>query len=212
MASIKIYSITTTSAKAYLKDLDLTYWGNYGTENLPRHYKYTITINGVSKTVKPDLDNEGETTVATFSNLSAGTTYTATAIVNYLTGGGYDLTSELTETFTTDEDTSNKPSTFSWDTPKTSGGPFNITATEWNNFTSKINEELKYLGKTEYSFTKAVKGESFTASMYNEAVNAIKSMGGGAGGYIYTVNKGDNITEYAVNQIVAELNSAINNL
>lgn len=117
--------------------------------------------------------------------------------------GGTNFTTEVAD---------ERPSTFSWTTAKTQGGAFNLTATEWNSFTAKINEMREYLGLSRYSFTKAVKGETFTADMYNEARKAIQGMGDEVGTYIPTVSSGDSITAYIINQIVAELNSAITNL
>lgn len=114
--------------------------------------------------------------------------------------------------FTTEEAGSDKPSTFSWTNAKTKGKPFNLTAVEWNNFTLRINEMREYLGLSDYSFTKAVKGNVFTAGMYNEARKAIQGMGDDVGSYIPTVSSGQTITAYMMNQIVAELNSAITNL
>lgn len=105
-----------------------------------------------------------------------------------------------------------KPNIFKWSTTKTSGGTFNLTAIEWNSLQDTINQMRDYLGLSEYNFTRAVKGETFTALMYNEAREAIQGFGHGAGSYIPEVSKGDTITADIMNVIVTELNSAINNL
>ena len=65
---------------------------------------------------------------------------------------------------------------FEWDTPKTSGGYFNITAAEWNRFLDAINSARAGKGLTAYNFTYASKGGDFYAYMFNQAVQAISAM------------------------------------
>ena len=105
-----------------------------------------------------------------------------------------------------------KPNTFSWSSTKLSGGAFNLTATDWNDLQDTINLMRDYLGLSEYDFTRAVKGETFTALMYNEVREAIQGFGYDAGSYIPEVSIGDTITAEIINVLVTELNSAINNL
>jgi hypothetical protein len=69
-----------------------------------------------------------------------------------------------------------RPSDWAWATSKISGQPINLTAVEWNNFTSRINEFRVYRGLSTYSFTTVSKGMDITASIFNQAVNAINSM------------------------------------
>lgn len=83
---------------------------------------------------------------------------------------------------------------FAWTYAKTSGGRFNLTAAEWNGLWDAI--ELR-LGRS-YSHTRAYVGNTFTAAMYNEAVNAI---GRGA-----TVSRGDTITAALMNALVTNVN------
>jgi len=99
-----------------------------------------------------------------------------------------------------------RPSNFSWTYTKTSGGAFNLTATEWNNLTARINAFRKYKGLSNYSFTTAYKGNDFTAAMYNQARLAIQAISG-YGTYIPTVTKGQAVTAYMLNVLVSELNS-----
>lgn len=203
MASYSISNITENSVDVKVSGLS-------------SNYTYDIRIFVRLSNDTSDVTYDETTTVSyttsyseTISGLDENTDYTINVGINEGSGNVWIGS----KTFTTDEIVEEeKPDTFSWTYAKTQDGAFNLTATEWNNFTSRINEERAYLGLSAYSFTKAVKGNNFTASMYNQAVNAIKGMGGGAGGYIYTVSKGDTITAYEMNQIVAELNSAINNL
>lgn len=53
-----------------------------------------------------------------------------------------------------------------------------LTATEWNAFTKRINEFREYRGVSSYSFTTVNSNTNFTASIYNEAVAAIKGISG----------------------------------
>ncbi len=99
-----------------------------------------------------------------------------------------------------------RPSNFSWTYTKTKGGSFNLTATEWNNLTARINAFRVYRGLSNYSFTRAYSGNDFTAAMYNQAVNAIKGISG-YGSYLYTVSKGDTVTAAGLNALRDELNA-----
>lgn len=99
-----------------------------------------------------------------------------------------------------------RPSNFSWTYAKTSGGDFNLTAAEWNAFTSRINEFREYCDLSTYGFTTASKGNNFTAAMYRQARTAIQAIDG-YGTYIPYVYSGDEITAYMMNILVSELNS-----
>jgi hypothetical protein len=99
-----------------------------------------------------------------------------------------------------------RPPTFAWTYAKTQGGRFNLTAQEWNAFTQNVNLVRQYKSKAVYSFTSAVKGNIFTAAMYNQARAAIQQIGGGAGGYIPQVAAGQTITAQMVNVLVSEIN------
>lgn len=99
-----------------------------------------------------------------------------------------------------------RPSNFSWTYAKVKGEAFNLKATEWNNFTSRINAFRAYKGLSNYSFTYAYKGNDFTAAIYNQARKAIQAISG-YGTYIPTVSAGQDITAYMMNVLVSELNS-----
>lgn len=113
-----------------------------------------------------------------------------------------------------------RPKDFKWTIPKISGQPLRLSASEWNAFTKKINEFLKYKGKTTINFTSAVsaglpqgavvggnhglsEGKVISAKMMNEAVNAIASMGGD----VSEVVNGTPVTAEFFNNIVDVLNS-----
>lgn len=112
-------------------------------------------------------------------------------------GTKYTLTKSIT--------ISSKPASFSWAYAKNSGSDFNLKATEWNSFTSKINEFRDWKGLSDYSFTTAVKGNTFTAAMFNQAVTAINAMY--SNNPLSSVSKGSTVTAYILNNIVSVLNN-----
>ena len=115
---------------------------------------------------------------------------------------------------------SGKPTSFKWDIAKTSNQSLRVSASEWNAFTSKINEFLKYKGKSAVAFTKAVsaglgkgavvggnhelsEGKVISANIVNEAVRALESMGI----TISEVSSNQTITADFFNNLVTKLNS-----
>lgn len=70
-----------------------------------------------------------------------------------------------------------RPFDWSWVTTVSQGSAINLTAAEWNSFTSRINEFRKYSGLSEYSFTTAVSGSTkIEASICNQAYTAIEAI------------------------------------
>ena len=133
-------------------------------------------------------------------DVTAGTTYYLWVRYYSTSASGYiDLYIDPPEVVT-------RPNDFSWTYSKVQGGTFNLTATEWNNFTSRINAFREYKGLSDYSFTRAYSGNNFTAAMYNQARIAIQAISG-YGTYIPTVTKGQQITAYMMNVLVSELNA-----
>ena len=75
--------------------------------------------------------------------------------------------------------TSSRPSNFYWTTPKNSGDPVtNLTDDEWNALCAKINDFREYKSYTDSSFTAAITGNTFYATQFNQARNAILPMNG----------------------------------
>lgn len=85
-----------------------------------------------------------------------------------------------------------RPSNWSWSYSIYSGGPmyqttkindttyygYVMTANEWNNFLSRINQFRSYKGLSNYTgFSSIVSGSSCTAAVINQAVSAINAMG-----------------------------------
>ena len=131
--------------------------------------------------------------------LDSNTTYNIRLI-----SADYDNTSEYSSYKSITTPT--RPDYFSWDTQKTQGASFKLTASEWNSFTRNINMIRTYKNYSTYSFTTVKTGDTVTAAIYNEARKAIQGISG-YGAYIPTVSTRDNITAYCLNQIVSELNA-----
>lgn len=139
-------------------------------------------------------------TYYTFRNLSGNTTYSFGV-------KAYDINGNVTGLYVSYQTTLKpRPATFSWDSSKTYGATFNLTASEWNRLTSNINQVRSYKGYTSYSFSYAYSGNAFTADMYNQAVYAISSMSPPTS-VPYTRSKGDTIQAYDINRLRDSINS-----
>lgn len=145
--------------------------------------------------------NNGER-IVTFSGLNQGQTYNfkAQAVFNW---NSTDLWSYyIREVNVT---TSSRPASFSWDTQKTSGATCNLTASEWNRLTVKINEFRAYKNLSSYSFTTASAGNVFTAAIFNQARNAISAMN--TSGLPGTKSTGDYVNASDLNALRDTLNA-----
>ena len=101
-----------------------------------------------------------------------------------------------------------RPNTFKWTNSKEKGKEFNLTAKEWNDLCQNVNDLLAYCDWWDYSFTKAVKGEKFTAEMFNEILDAIKPISKRTLEELedYEVKTGDIIKAQALNDLIALVN------
>lgn len=107
-----------------------------------------------------------------------------------------------------------RPNDWEWTTkisstayvPMDSLGFHPVTATEWNNFTKRINEFRAYTGYSDYSFSIVSRGQEFTPTIYNQAVNAIKGISG-YGSYLSTISKGTELTANLLLSLRDELNA-----
>jgi hypothetical protein len=101
------------------------------------------------------------------------------------------------------------PSPLAW-TDRSSGQNFNLTAKEWNDMTSKINAWRKYQNSsaTTINFPVAFSGNDLTASMFNQAVNAITALNPP---YLPAaiVGVGETVTATKINRISDSLDSLI---
>ena len=141
----------------------------------------------------------GSSGVIDLTFLDSNTTYSLR-----LVSADYDNTSEYSsyKSITTPS----RPDYFSWDTEKTQGEVFTLTAVEWNAFTQNINLIRAHRHYNTYSFTTVYAGDEVTAEIYNEAREAIQGISG-VGVYIPTVYAGNEITADCLNAIVSELNA-----
>lgn len=98
-----------------------------------------------------------------------------------------------------------RPDNFQWTYPKISGQPFRLTASEWNNFTNRINEFRDYLDLSQVSFSTAITNNIIYASIFNQARSAISSMN--SSGLPSAKSSNDKIYASDLNAIVSCLNN-----
>lgn len=178
-----------TYIKAYVAGLDT----NYGRDD---------------RTVRWYLDDESQGDAALgphvsqtdsyyFYNLTPGTQYKIGASIFFTEDG---VISEK-HVFTWCTTLNPRPDYFEWDYEKVQGEEIYITATEWNALQANINAVRAYKSYSNYSFTKASRGNKITAAMYNQCISAID-----------TINS-RNLSSYKVTAGVTPLSAeAINNL
>ena len=71
-----------------------------------------------------------------------------------------------------------RPADWSWESTIRSGKPIAITASEWNAFTTRINEFREYAGLSSYSFTTVSSGTPISYWIVNQARTAISEISG----------------------------------
>lgn len=166
--------IGATSIQLYANGHDVTptYSPNNGQSGVSGYYFYMSTDGGTTwgsaQTVYKSASGDA---YYTFTGLTVNTTYTFGCRV-------FDNANNISTMLTTSATTvSNRPANFSWTTAKTSGGNFNLTASEWDALTQRINDFRSYKSLAAYSFTNAPYSDGqFYAFMFNQAVTAINDM------------------------------------
>lgn len=142
------------------------------------------TIDATSKLSTQTKYSDGSQSFSvTFGNLVANASYLFRGIsykaASY--AGGYAPNSGYGGWLTVKNDKT-RPANWVWTTAsdsnghKISGATFAMLATEWNTFTNRINGFRDYKGLAAYSFSNAVKGNSFMFYMFNEAKTSIEAM------------------------------------
>lgn len=141
-------------------------------------------------------------TTVTFVNLTPNATYNIRATVTRnatmytynrtLTGGNMEVIYEIA-----------RPDNWEWNTPKSSGNLFSMSATEWNAFATRINQFREYKGWGKYEFTNAQPGGYFYFQMFNETKAAIDAM---ATTGVGTVMKGSYVSANDLNILRNTLN------
>lgn len=156
---------------------------------------------------------------ATFIPLEKGD-LTLTA---YIVAGGYTSDVAITQIYIPIDE---RPEKFTWingvsleadvnkeDGEKTPDGNivFSLTSEEWKRLISNINNVRIYRQCEAYPFTSICieKGDKITAQIYNEAVEAITSIGknGEYGAYLSTVSKEGDITATLLDLLKNEINA-----
>lgn len=140
-----------------------------------------------------------------FTGLTFNTTYT---IDFYCSGSGYtnsDIGSASIKTSSISDWTGFDY--ISSETTMTISGStiYVMSANLWNGFTTRINEFRDYFGLPDYSFTTVYKDTNCSASIINEAINAINALGFSQS----TVSSGTNISASIFLTMKNNLNSLI---
>lgn len=133
----------------------------------------------------------------TFSGLKAGTDYACNVKLDNKDWIG-------TQYFTTNKAAKPRPDNWSWYSSIYSGDSIGLSALEWNDFTTRINDFRAYKGLSKYSFTRVSRGMNISASIMNEAVAAIKAMNSSVPNNVYS---GNNISASFFNNLKNALNN-----
>lgn len=204
MASMTFSNVTSTSFTAEVTDLDTSYTRN------DRTIEWYL---GSSKQSSGSLSAHASSASCSFSGLTPNTDYTVKASIRWSSTptSGLDRTTIISGRHMTKpgaippDPKPERPGYFYWDTAKTSGAKFNLTASEWNRLISNINSVRSYLGYSNASFSKAVAGNEFTATMFNQARSAIISISGFTG-YIPQASSGGKIYANMLNALQGGIN------
>lgn len=209
MARAISYTATETTIKVQVTGLDSGYdWDD-------REITWLIcnTSGSVLSRKYGDIGaNVTSTSYVTFTGLTPGTEYEVEYEIIYSSTeeGLLDQAVYGSKTVYTEE-VAIEP--FSWDTPKTSGKTFNVTASEWNRLIDKITEVYTYLGWADYQdtypITKVKKGGIFYAERFNEVREAIGNLYSTG---LKTKYSGNIIYADDLNQLVTSLNAKIDSL
>jgi hypothetical protein len=172
-------AVTNLSASPSTNGVYLSWSGASGATS----YSAEIYVQGTSSNpVAASYSFNGTST--SLGGLSPNTAYTAKVYANNAVGSG---TADF-ENFTTAPTTPTRPKNWEWtslvssrqtDPTVTYLGTIPlvlVNASEWNNFTKRINDFRTYKGLSTVSFSSTSSGNGFTDTIYNQAVNAISPM------------------------------------
>jgi hypothetical protein len=172
-------AVTNLSASPSTSGVYLSWSGASGATS----YSAEIYLQGTSSNpVSASYLFNGTSTV--IDGLSPNTAYTAKVYANNAVGSG---TADF-ENFSTLPIAPTRPSNWAWTSLVSSRATDpNVTyrgviplaivnASEWNSFTTRINEFRTYKNLANISFSSANSGAEFTDAMYQQAVNAISPM------------------------------------
>lgn len=205
MADLSVKEKTSSSVKIKLSGMSESYTGNRNYY----WYKKLSSSDNWGSSVKSDSSTGIQTELEyTFTGLEASTSYDFRCAIQYWSGGGTEgWTRPSIYKIVTEAASVKLPDPWAWSSTKTKGQSVKITASEWNDFTSKIDEFRVYKGKEKYSYTFVERGDPISASVCLEAYNAI-----------YEIANSDDMPEipFKGNQIKAsffnDLRDALNNV
>lgn len=100
-----------------------------------------------------------------------------------------------------------RPNNYTWDNPKVSGGTYNLTAVEWNNYLSRLEQFITYLGADNFIPVYVISGEIFYSDYMNHVIQFLIL-------YLWKTDlsifemvlQGYTITAALLNRIVTEMN------
>lgn len=161
---------------------------------------YVRLATGATAVIDEIYTSTGTSLTKTFDGLQQNTQYAANAGV--VTGSGTDWIG--TQYFTTKtssgggggdvDPTPSRPSNWQWQSAIYSGATMNISAIEWNAFTSRIDDFRNYAGLSNYGFSTVSRGQSISYWIVNQAVNGISTIPGRGWMLPATVNTGEILT------------------
>lgn len=135
---------------------------------------------GDTSTASPTnfVGNLAENVEVTITGLQPLTTYT---IFSRAFDRGNNGASDADRTIGSFTTRAPRPPLFSWDSAKVSGGPFNVTANEWNRLKVNVDAVRDYLEMPpfawNYNASPASPGQAFTAARWNDMRNATLNVG-----------------------------------
>jgi len=157
-------------------------------------------------------------TSTTINSLSSDTEYNFKVSIYYDNGGAIyavDSSGNTDYLYFSKSTTPVRPSNWSWTTTIVQGGDlysvsgknlYVMPATEWNAFTTRINDFRHYCDLSDYSFTSISSDSDFTADVFNEVCEAIDDCNPIT--FVPTdVNAGEDISASLLNGIKDSLNS-----
>lgn len=142
----------------------------------------------------------------TFTGLTTGQSYSFYAKSRFIINNTTIWSANQSDTITANP-SNPRPPKFYWDTPKVSGQPFDVKATEWNRLIQNVKDvhvyKRGYYDSSSYPITTVSKGQNFYAQRFNEirfAIGSLNSTG------IGTKYKNDTIYASELNLLVNKLN------
>ncbi len=163
---------------------------------------------GSAVVVDEQYRSSGSSLTKTFAGLSASTGYAVNAGVV----SGSSTAWIGAQNFTTPSqggsggETKPRPNNWFWQSVVQSGATISLSAGEWNAFCSRINAFREYAGLSAYYFTTVYRGLPISASIVNQARDAIAAVNS-ARGVPARVYSGDTISAAFFQSLQSALNS-----